>query len=88
MIDIKILSYHSAQRYAVRQTVISAQRALREEYPELNLAITELKDWQHIEQYTTILAAPSLVMNEKMVCRGRNPSKDEVVGWMKQALEE
>jgi len=68
MIDLKILGYHSAQRYTIRQTVVAAQRVLRTEYPELKIAITELKDWIHIEEYTPVLSAPSLVVDEKLVC--------------------
>jgi hypothetical protein len=70
MIDLKILSYYSAQRYAVRQTVVALQRFLRNEYPDLKIAITELKDWVHIEEYIPGLSAPSLVVNEKLVCVG------------------
>jgi len=88
MIDLKILSYHSAQRYAVRQTVVAAQRVLQNEYPGLKIAITELKDWVHIEQYTPVLSAPSLVVNEKLVCVGRFPSKQEILDWMKKAIGE
>ena len=86
MIDVKILSYHSAQRYALRQTLIAAQRLLRIEYPEAEIHITELKDWMHIEQYTPVLSAPSLVINEKLVCVGRFPSKQEVLGWLTATL--
>ena len=88
MIEINILSYHSAQRYALRQTVISAQRLLQTEHPEVLVSITELKNWYTIEKYTPILAAPSLVVNGKLVCAGRFPSKQEVLGWMNTALEE
>jgi hypothetical protein len=88
MIDLKILSYHSAQRYAVRQTVLSAQRMLRVDHPDLSIGITELKGWQDIERYTTILAAPSLVINDKLVCKGRFPSRNEVVSWLRNALNE
>ncbi len=88
MIDLKILSYHSAQRYAVRQTVVAAQRILQNEYPGLKIVITELKDWVHIEQYTPVLSAPSLVVNEKLVCVGRFPSKQEILDWMKKAIGE
>jgi len=52
MIDVKILGYHSAQRYAVRQTVVAAQRVLKTEYPDLQIVISELKDWTRIETYT------------------------------------
>jgi hypothetical protein len=88
MIELKILSCHPAQRYAVRQTVVAALRQLRKEYPELEVAITELKGWCKIEKYTPILCAPSLVVNEKLVCAGRFPSGQEVVGWLKSEIEE
>jgi len=87
MIDLKILGYHSAQRYAVRQTVVAVQRALQDEYPGLKIVITELKDWAHIEQYTPVLPAPSLVVNDKLVCVGRFPSKQELLDWIKSAIE-
>jgi hypothetical protein len=88
MIDIKILGYHPAQRYAVRQIVVTAKSDVQNEYPELKVAIIELKDWVHIEQYTPILSAPSLVVNERLVCVGRFPSREEVSGWIKNAIEE
>jgi hypothetical protein len=88
MIELKILSYHSAQRYSVRQTLVAAQRVLQSEYPELKIVITELKDWVHIEQCTPILSGPSLVVNEKLVCVGRFPTKQEVIGWLMSAFEE
>jgi len=83
MIDIKILSYHSAQRYAVRQTVVAAFKTMQEEQPGLEIRIKELKDWYTIEQYTPVLSAPSLVVNEKLVCVGRVPTRQEVVGWLR-----
>jgi len=88
MIELKILGYHSAQRYAVRQTVVAASRNLQNEYPGLNIVITELKDWAHIEQYTPVLSAPSLVVNEKLVCVGRFPSKQEIIGCIRSVIEE
>ncbi len=88
MIDIKILSYHSSQRYAVRQTVVAAKRKLCVDNPDLEIIISELKDWVHIEQYTPVLAAPSLVVNEKLVCVGRFPTREDVIGWMLSAIAE
>ena len=88
MIALKILGYHSAQRYALRQTVVAAQRILQHEYPELTIEITELKGWEDIEKYTPVLSAPSLVVNEKLECVGRFPSKQEVLGWLRSAIEE
>ncbi len=87
MIQVKILGYHPAQRYAIRQTLVSAQRVLRQECPELEVSICEVKDWMHIEQYTPVISAPSLVVNEKLVCVGRFPSKQEVLGWLKNVMD-
>jgi hypothetical protein len=82
-----MLGYHRAQRYAVRQTVMAGLRELHGEYAQVQLGIAELKDWMHIVQYTRVLPAPSLVVNEKLVCVGRFPSLNEVVGWLKEAIE-
>jgi hypothetical protein len=87
VIDLKILSYHSAQRYSIRQTVVSALRVLQNDYPGVQINITELKDWINIEKYTPVLSAPSLVVNGKLVCVGRFPSRREVLGWLKSAIE-
>jgi hypothetical protein len=88
MIDIKILGYHSAQRYSIRQTLVAAQRDLKNEYPELKMVITEVKDWANIEKYTCVLSAPSLVVNEKLVCVGRFPTRQETLDWLRNAVEE
>jgi len=88
MIDVKILSYHSAQRYAVRQTLIASQQLLRTDHPDVEINISELKDWFHIDKYTPVLSALSLVVNEKLVRVGRFPTKQEVIGWLCIAIEE
>jgi hypothetical protein len=88
MIEVKILSCRSAQRYAMRQRVVAAKRDLSENRPELNITLTELRDWANIERYTGILAAPSLVVNEALVCVGRIPTRQEVLDWLKSAIEE
>jgi hypothetical protein len=86
MIEIKILGCRSAQRYAIRQRVVAAKRDLKIVYPELEMAIMELKDWINIEPYTLILSAPSLVVNEILVCEGRFPTRQEVLDWLRDAL--
>ena len=86
MIEVKILSSRAAQRYALRQRVIAAKQDMMIEHPGLEIEIKELKDWATIEPYTMILAAPSLVVNEKLVCEGRFPSRAEVLGWVKSAV--
>ena len=86
MINIKILSYKSPQRYAVRQTLLAARNELRKTYPDLELSITEVKELEEMEKYTYVVPYPSLVINEKLVCIGRFPKKDEVIGWLKAGM--
>jgi len=88
MIQVKILSYLSPQRYVVRRVILAAQAELQKESPGLRIEIIELKDWVHIEQYTPVLSAPSLVVNEKLVCVGTVPSRQDVIGWLKSAINE
>lgn len=87
MINIKILSYKSPQRYAVRQTLIGARNELRKTYPNLEISINEVKTLEEMEKYTYVVPYPSLVINEKLVCVGRFPKKDEVIRWLLQAME-
>jgi hypothetical protein len=86
MIEIKILSCRSAQRYAIKQRVVAAKRDLQNDYLELEIAIIELKEWINIEPYTLMLSAPSLVVNEILVCEGRFPTRQEVLDWVRDAL--
>ena len=87
MITIKILSYKSPQRYAVRQTLKVAQKELQKTLPGLDIHVEELKTLEQIEQYTPVVILPSLLVNEKLVCVGRFPKKDEVIDWLRKALE-
>jgi hypothetical protein len=87
VISIKILSYKSPQRYAVRQTLIGARNELRKTYPNLEISITEVKKLTEMEEYTHVVIYPSLVINDKLVCIGRFPKKDEVIRWMQQAMD-
>ena len=86
MIQIKILSYKSPQRYAVKRTLMAAQNELRKTYPELKISITEIKELSEMEKYTTVVIYPSLVVNEKLVCVGRFPSKQEVLDWLSNSI--
>ena len=88
MINVKILSYKSPQRYAVKNTLLTARNELRKTHPEIEISITEIKTLEEMEQYTLVGILPSLVINEKLVCIGRFPQKDEVVKWFEQAMVE
>ncbi len=87
MIQIKILSYKSPQRYAVKRTLMAAQNELLKTNPDLKIAISEVKELSEMEKYTTVVIYPSLVVNEKLVCVGRFPSKQEVLDWLINSIK-
>ena len=87
MLHIKILGLQYPERYAVRRLVMSAQQELLASYPDLDLNITEIDDPGEIGKYAFVLVLPTLVINEKVACSGRFPSKEEVTGWIRKVLE-
>jgi hypothetical protein len=88
VVDVKVLSIQYPERYAVRRLVAAAQQELLARFPALeDLRITEISDPTRIGKYAQVLVLPSLVINEKLVCSGRFPTKEEVIGWLQEAAE-
>lgn len=87
-LNIKILSYKSPQRYAVQRTLQAALRELRKTHPDFGISVTEVKDINEIHQMTKVVILPSLVVNDKLVCVGRFPKKEEIIRWLREAMEE
>lgn len=85
MIDIKILSYKSPQRYAVRRTLLAACIELKKALPDLELSISEVTRLEDMLQFTQVVILPSLMVNGKLVCIGRFPKKGEVMDWLMEA---
>ncbi|WP_374486126.1 thioredoxin family protein [Zoogloea sp.] len=61
------------------------EQLTREALAELGLAA----DFEHVTQLEQIMAypimtTPALVVDEVVKCSGRIPSKDEILGWLKQ----
>lgn len=88
MLDIKILGYRTDQTFALRRVVVAALDELRKEQPGIESITTNVKESRDILQYTDVLMAPGLVVNGKLVylCLGRVPKKEQVVGWLREAL--
>jgi hypothetical protein len=87
-IAVKILGTKSRQRYVVRRLVTAAADTLRCDYPDLQVQITEISDREGIEAYTFVLMAPGLVINEKLVYDLWIPSKEQVIGWLRSAIQQ
>ena len=51
------------------------------------MTITEVKNAGQIGRYAPFLVLPTLVINEKVVCSGRFPTKEEVFDWLREAIE-
>jgi hypothetical protein len=38
-------------------------------------------------EYTSVIAFPSLMIGEKLVCVGRFPSRDEILEWLENEIQ-
>jgi hypothetical protein len=85
MITIKILGNRKSQRYAVKRALVAAQCELLSTDPKIEIDVTEIKTVLEINQYTSIVIMPSLIVNDHLVCIGRVPKKDEVIAWLREA---
>jgi hypothetical protein len=86
VINIKILSLGSPERYAIRRMVMAAQQELQAATPQLQMNVSEVNDASQILRYASVLVLPTLVINEKVVCSGRFPTREEVAGWLSEAM--
>jgi small redox-active disulfide protein 2 len=80
MISIKVLGSGCANCQKVESI---AREAVKDS--GLEARIEKVTDPASIHAYR-IMATPGLVVNEKLVCAGRIPRKDEVITWINQAV--
>jgi hypothetical protein len=88
VINIKILGLRTSERYAVRRVVVAAQNELQQQYPDLSIQIREVDDSSEIGKYAAVLVLPTLVINEKVVGSGHFPTKEAVVAWLREAMNQ
>lgn len=86
MIIVKILSLGAPERYAVRRLVTAAYQAVLTQKADLELQAIEVSDPTEIGKYAFTIILPTLVINEKIVCSGRFPTREEVIGWLKEEI--
>jgi hypothetical protein len=85
VLNVKICSIQYPERYVVRRMVLAAQNELQAKLPGLEVEITELADPGQIGKYAFVLVLPTLVIEERVVCSGRFPGKEEVRDWLREA---
>jgi len=78
---IKVLGPGCARCHQLEQTAREVVRELA-----IDASIEEVKDVRKIMEYP-ILTTPGLVIDEKLVCSGRVPTKAEVTSFITTALE-
>ena len=80
MITVKVLGSGCANCKKLAQT---AQRAISQSGIEAN--IEKVTDYAKIMSYN-VLQTPALVVNEKLVSAGRQPSIGEITTWLTNAM--
>ncbi len=85
-LNIKVLGPGCPNCHRVEENAVEALERLSEEEPELEAVLEHVTQMGKIMEYS-ILATPGLVVNEQVVCAGRIPTVEEVVGWLEQALD-
>ena len=88
MLIVKILSLGAPERYAVRRMVTAAYRDLIQEYPNVKITIIDVNESTEIGQSAFTLVMPTLVINGKVVCSGRFPTRQEIGLWLREALDQ
>ena len=87
MLNVRILGPGCHKCHAVEQEVVTALETLAHEYPNTEVTVQHVQDPVEIHKYP-ILFTPGLVIDEKLVCAGRIPSENEILNWLRAALEE
>jgi len=83
---VKVLSLGAPERYAVRRLVTAAYQDLLQQYPNLEISISEVSDSTEIGKFALTLVLPTLVINGKVACSGRYPTREEVGDWLRKAV--
>lgn len=85
-IPVKILGYKRSQRYSISRSLVPAQRTFEARHPDFQLDVQEVPTAQEMLQYTPVIAFPSLMVGERLVCVGRFPSKEEILDWLENEI--
>ena len=85
MLNIKILGSGCYNCHLLERITLITLEDLRTEGLAVDTTITRVKHLSEMEPYA-IRLTPGLVINEKLVCAGRVPSKEELSNWLRAAI--
>ena len=85
-LKIKILGPGCPNCHRVEENAVEALEKVSEENPSLEATVQHVTEFDEIMAYD-VLATPGLVVNEEVVCAGRIPKVNEVVEWLREALD-
>lgn len=86
MLNIKVLGPGCAKCYSLERAAAAALESLLKEKPDLDATLEHIDDILEIERYP-VLFTPVLVVNEKVLCSGRIPKKDEILAWYREFVK-
>ena len=86
MLTIKIISFGCEACCRAEQPVRAALEALTKENSSLEATVQHVTDPEKVAKYAPMFI-PGVLINERLVCDGRVPTVEEVIGWLHEALE-
>lgn len=86
-ISVKILGYKRSQRYSISRALMPAQTIFEKEHPDYKLDVQEVTTAGEMLHFTPVIAFPSLMISEKLVCVGRFPTKPEIINWLEKEVQ-
>jgi hypothetical protein len=86
IIPVKILGYKHSQRYPILRILTRIQKDFEKEHAQFQLDIQEVSSVDEILSFTPVIAFPSLMIGEKLVCAGRSPEKKEILTWLENEI--
>lgn len=87
-IPVRILGYKRSQRYSLWRALLAAQKSFEKTHPGFHLKVQEVTTAAEMLQFTPVIAFPSLMIQGKLVCVGRFPAKEEILGWLETEVKD